>query len=149
MHRKTIVRHFVLSLLGASAFALAGAASGQSAWQPGRNVEIVVAQAPGGGIDRTARTIQRVLQERRLVTVPVLVVNKPGGGGVIAQNAVLQAPADGHHVHLTATPILTNEITGAASQGYRDFSHLAYLYDEFVAFAVRPGERHTRVQRQS
>lgn len=49
-------------------------------WTPTKPVELVVGVSPGGGIDRTARTIQRILQERRFVEVPVSVVNKPGGG---------------------------------------------------------------------
>ena len=117
---------------------LAAAAAHGAAWQPTKTVEIVVAQGPGGGMDRTARILQKILQEQRLVSVPVVVTNRTGGAGVIAQNAVLAVGADAHYVHLTATPIITNEITGVSATGYRSFTPLAYLYDEFVGFAVRP-----------
>lgn len=119
------------------ALVAAGAVHG-AAWQPTKNIEIVVAAAPGGGMDRTARMLQKVLQEQRLVSVPVIVQNRSGGAGVIAQNAVLAAGGDAHYLHLTATPIITNEITGITANGYRSFTPLAYLYDEFVGFAVRP-----------
>src|SRR6185295_17988929 len=62
------------------------AADAQSvAWKPARNVEIVVGVGPGGGIDRTARIVQKILQEQRLLDVTATVVNKPGGGSTIAQ----------------------------------------------------------------
>ena len=56
----------------------------QNAWKPERAVEIVVPTTPGGAIDGAARTIQRVAQANRLVGVPRVGVNKPGGGQTIA-----------------------------------------------------------------
>lgn len=120
-----------------TAFALA-AAPALANWQPTKNIEIVVAQGPGGGMDRTARVMQKIFQEQGLAKVPVVVANRTGGAGVIAQNAVLAVGSDAHYVHLTATPIITNEITGVSASGYRAFTPLAYLYDEYVGFAVRP-----------
>lgn len=55
-----------------------------SAWKPDKVVEIVVNTAPGNSPDKTARAIQKILQERRYVEVPITVANKPGGGGAIA-----------------------------------------------------------------
>lgn len=120
------------------ALSLAAAVPASANWQPTKNVEIVVAQGPGGGMDRTARMMQKIMQEQALVKVPVVVANRTGGAGVIAQNAVLSVGPDAHYLHVTATPILTNEITGVSSTGYRSFTPLAYLYDEYVGFAVRP-----------
>ena len=117
---------------------VAAATAHGAAWQPTKSVEIVVAAGPGGGMDRTARLVQKILQEQRLVSVPVVVSNRSGGAGVIAQNAVLGVGPDAHYLHLTATPIITNEITGVSANGYRSFTPLAYLYDEYVGFAVRP-----------
>jgi len=45
-------------------------------WKPTRPVEIVVGVTPGGGVDCTARAVQKIMQERELVDVPVTVVNK-------------------------------------------------------------------------
>jgi putative tricarboxylic transport membrane protein len=46
-------------------------------------LEILAAQAPGGGYDNTARGIQKALQEAKLVASPS-VYNVPGAGGTIA-----------------------------------------------------------------
>lgn len=71
------------TLFGAALLGLATAAQPQ-AWSPQKNVEIVVANSPGGSNDRTARQVESFLTKLRLVTVPLTVVNKPGGGGAIA-----------------------------------------------------------------
>jgi putative tricarboxylic transport membrane protein len=46
-------------------------------------LEILAAQAPGGGYDNTARGVQKALQEAKLVASPT-VYNVPGAGGTIA-----------------------------------------------------------------
>ena len=107
------------------------------AWKPSRNVEIIVGVAPGGGIDRTARLIQKILQDRRLIDVTASVVNKPGGGGTLAQAYLNQRAGDAHLWEITATSLLTNQITGKSALGYRDFTPVAMLYDEYLGFLVR------------
>jgi putative tricarboxylic transport membrane protein len=117
--------------------AAAPAAFAQSAWKPTRNVEIVVGVAPGGGIDRTARLIQKILQDDRSIGVTTTVVNKPGGGGAIAQSYLNQHGGDAHYFEITATSILTNHITGKSQHGHKDFTPIAMLYDEYLGFLVR------------
>lgn len=117
---------------------MAAAASAQSgAWKPVRNVEIVVGVGPGGGIDRTARFIQKLMQDQRLVEVPVAVVNKPGGGSTIAQAYVSQKAGDAHFLEISATSLLTNHITGKTTFSHRDFTPIAMLSDEYIGFLVR------------
>jgi putative tricarboxylic transport membrane protein len=113
------------------------AAFAQSTWKPTRNVEIVVGVAPGGGIDRTARLIQKILQDDRSIGVTTTVVNKPGGGGAIAQSYLNQHGGDAHYFEITATSILTNHITGKSQHGHKDFTPIAMLYDEYLGFLVR------------
>lgn len=109
----------------------------QEAWKPARNVEIVVGVAAGGGIDRTARLIQKIFQDERLIGVTATVVNKPGGGGSIAQAYLNQHAGNAHYFEITATSILTNHITGKSQHGHKDFTPIAMLYDEYLGFLVR------------
>lgn len=109
----------------------------QDAWKPARNVEIVVGVAAGGGIDRTARLIQKIFQDERLIGVTATVVNKPGGGGSIAQAYLNQHAGDAHYFEITATSILTNHITGKSQHGHKNFTPIAMLYDEYLGFLVR------------
>ena len=50
------------------------------AWEPERFVELVVPSGPSGGNDKAARTLQKILQGQALISTPINVVNKPGGG---------------------------------------------------------------------
>jgi len=108
-----------------------------AAWKPARNVEIIVGVGPGGGIDRTARVLQKILQDQRLMEVTVTVVNKPGGGGAIAQTYLNQRAGDAHYWEITATSLLTNHITGKSQYGHKDFTPIAMLSDEYIGFLVR------------
>ncbi|NBR27682.1 MAG: tripartite tricarboxylate transporter substrate binding protein, partial [Betaproteobacteria bacterium] len=59
----------------------AGVFAASAEWKPEKPIEIIVGTGVGGGQDKSARTVQRILQEKKLVEQPVTVVNKPGGGG--------------------------------------------------------------------
>ena len=61
---------------------------------PTRPVRIIAATAPGGAPDILARLIGQWLAER--LGQPFVVENRPGGGGNIAIEAVVKAPADGY-----------------------------------------------------
>ena len=107
-----------------------------TAWTPTRPVELIVGVSPGGGVDRTARTIQKIIQDKRLLEVPLNVVNKPGGGGTIAQVYMSQRAGDAHYFEITATSLLTNHIIGRTPSGHRDYTPVVMLYDEYLGFAV-------------
>jgi tripartite-type tricarboxylate transporter receptor subunit TctC len=63
---------------------------------PNKPVQIVVAYPPGGGGDTTARLVVNKVAE--ILGQSVVVVNKPGGNGVIGVNSVKGAPADGYTI---------------------------------------------------
>jgi putative tricarboxylic transport membrane protein len=132
MARTFIKYASVLSLVLIAAPALAQSGT----WAPSKPVELIVGVSPGGGIDRTARTIQKIVQDKRLVDAPLNVVNKPGGGGTIAQAYLSQRAGDAHHFEITATSLLTNHITGRTPAGHRDYTPVVMLYDEYLGFAV-------------
>lgn len=124
-------------IIGALVLAYGPASGAQSLWKPSRSIEIIVGVSPGGGVDRTARTLQKVLQDHRLLDVSSAVVNKPGGGGVLAQSYLNQHAGDAHFVEVSATSLLTNHITGKTANAWTDFTPLAMLYDEYIGFAVK------------
>ena len=117
-------------LLTSSASALA------QAWSPQRTVEIVVGSAPGGSNDKTARQVERILIEKRIVSTPLTVVNKPGGGSTIAFNYVNQHAGDAHYLMVGTTALLFNHIVGNSKLSYQDFTPIASLFNDYVVFAV-------------
>lgn len=107
-----------------------------SVWEPERFVELVVPTGPAGGNDKAARTIQKIIQGQALISVPVNVVNKPGGGGAVAFTYLNQRPGDARSVSVIPVTLLTNHITGRNAFTYTDFTPIAQLYSEYIAFAV-------------
>ncbi|WP_165585367.1 tripartite tricarboxylate transporter substrate binding protein [Roseococcus sp. SYP-B2431] len=81
------LRSLVLLLLAVPGFAAA-----QSF--PDHPLRIVVPFAAGGATDVTARVLAEAMGAQ--LSQPVVVENRPGGGGVVGSEAVARAPADGH-----------------------------------------------------
>lgn len=116
----------------------AGSAQAQTAgWKPDRAVEIIVGTAPGAAPDKTARLIQRLWQTRGLYEGPVTVVNKPGGGNLIAWNYLNQHAGNGHYQMIGNFNVLISRAIGQSPYAHSDYTWIAMLFDEFFAVSVR------------
>ena len=73
---------------------------------PSRPVHLIVAYAPGGGTDVTARLMGQWLSER--LGQPFIIENKSGAGGNIGTEAAVHAPADGYTLFLISLANATN-----------------------------------------
>jgi putative tricarboxylic transport membrane protein len=128
---------FTFALRSIAATLILCAAGAHAAdWKPAQQVEVIVGTAPGSGSDATARLVQRLLQEKRLIEVPSTVLNKVGGGGVIAANYVAQHAGSGQHLFVTSPTLLTNHITGRTALIYSELTPLAQIGTEYVALTV-------------
>ena len=61
---------------------------------PSQPIRLIVYTSPGGLIDVTARRFAQLAQEH--ADHPFAVINRPGGGGIVAFEEALREPADGH-----------------------------------------------------
>ena len=118
----------MLSVFGSTATA--------QTWTPTKNVEIVVGSAPGGSNDKTGRSIEKLLNELKLVPTSLTVVNKPGGGGNIMFSYVNSHAGDAHYLMVGTTAMVTNHIVGSSKISYQDFTPIASLFNDYVVFAV-------------
>jgi tripartite-type tricarboxylate transporter receptor subunit TctC len=73
---------------------------------PSRPVKVIVTYPPGGGADVTARIVGQRLSE--LWKQPVLIENKPGGGGNVGADFVYHAQADGYTLLLVSASQVGN-----------------------------------------
>jgi tripartite-type tricarboxylate transporter receptor subunit TctC len=76
-----------------AALAIAGPALAQSQY-PSGPITVVIPLAPGDATDTAARAISEELS--RELKVPIIPVNKPGAGGALGTQQVVQAPKDGY-----------------------------------------------------
>jgi putative tricarboxylic transport membrane protein len=127
----------VFGVAGAVLTLLTSGALHAQAWKPAKPIEVIIGTSPGGPQDRLGRAIQRIVQEKKLVELPLNVVNRPGGGGAIAMAYLNTHPGDAHYVAVNAMTTLTNHITGKTSQGPADFTPLAIMGVEYVGLFVR------------
>lgn len=131
---------FYASLVLAMALFVAGAdrhAIAQKSWKPEKTVELIVGTPPASPNDVVARAIQKIVQDRKLVEVPVVVVNKPGGGLSISWSYLNQHPGNGHYLAMSALNLLSNHITGASPLRHTDVVPVAQLFSEYIVFSVR------------
>ena len=106
-------------------------------WVPERFVEIVAGSGAGGAQDRTARTMQKIWLERKIITVPVNVSNKPGGGGTLSLAYLNQQGGEGRHIAVGSPSFLLNHIAGTSQVSHTDITPLARLFGEYIVIAVR------------
>lgn len=117
-------------------FGCASVAASAQNWAPQKNVEIVVGSAPGGSNDNTARTLERIFSAYKLIPSTVTVVNKPGGGAMIANTYVSQRAKDPHYLLIAGSGIASNHIIGASPLTVEDFTPIASLVNDYAVYAV-------------
>jgi tripartite-type tricarboxylate transporter receptor subunit TctC len=119
--------------------ALAMPALAQAAWRATHAVRIIVPFPPGGATDMLARLVASGLGES--LGQPLVVENRPGANGVVATQALLGAPADGHALILATAD--THTVLPAANPRlpYKvaDFVPVSGMASVVFALAARPG----------
>ncbi len=123
-----------IAITCALAFGNAGVLA--QAWAPQKNVELVVPNPPGGSNDKTARTVERILVQNKMIPTSLTVVNRSGAGGTLAYTYVQQHAGDPHYLVVAGPALLTNHITGAAKLHHSDLTPVASLFDDYTVFAV-------------
>jgi tripartite-type tricarboxylate transporter receptor subunit TctC len=101
-----LLRRQFLKLAGAVAAAAALPRLASALDYPTRPVRIIAGFAAGGGVDITARLIGQWLTER--LGQSFVTENRPGAGGNIGTEAVVNAAADGYTLLLATVPNAVN-----------------------------------------
>jgi putative tricarboxylic transport membrane protein len=116
---------------------IAAPAYAQTGWKPSHPVMFIVPNAPGGTSDRAARTLQRIMQTHKLIDVPIVIANRPGGNGTLALTQLRTHPGDGHVVMIMNSIIMSAHIAGLTPYSHTEFTPLALLVDEYYGLNVR------------
>jgi tripartite-type tricarboxylate transporter receptor subunit TctC len=125
-------RHFHLL----AAAVLAAVAGPALAGYPDRPIEAIIPWPAGQELDILARAIVPVMS--RQLGVPMAVINRPGGGGVVGTAEATQAKADGHTILFNSIgPMLTQPLAGNAPYKVTDFDPIGIFNGSTFVVIVR------------
>lgn len=130
-HQAGVVAGFFLAAIAFDATAAT------SQWKPEQAIELVLGTAPGSGPDRSARLMQKIFQDGKYFSVPVVVANKPGAGGAVSGAYVHKAEGNGHYVLMAGKGLLTSDVMGRLTFSYAELTPLTHLMDEYIGIAVK------------
>jgi putative tricarboxylic transport membrane protein len=103
---------------------------------PEKALEFIAPAGAGGGWDTTIRTVAKTLQDTKLVSVPMPVTNKPGGGGGIALAYLEEKKGSDSIVTVYSPPLLLINLNGSTPLGYKNTTPLARLIADYACFVV-------------
>ena len=126
-----------LTVLALATCAMVAPVAGAADWKPEKGIELIVPTGPGSGVDNTARTLQAIMQANKLVEPQITVTNKAGGSYGVALNYLGQFAGDGHRLLVQTSTPLSALLTGQLKVNYFEFTPLANLITEPIAFIVR------------
>ena len=118
LKRSSITRIMFVSLL-AVGIAVASFGAAQAAY-PDRPITIIVPWGAGGGTDAVGRIFANLLEQD--LGVPVNVVNRTGGSGVVGHSAIINAKPDGYTIGIATVEVVMMHWVGLTELTYADFT---------------------------
>ncbi len=123
------------SLFAGAALLLAGVSAHAEDF-PSKPVHILVPYAAGGAVDALARTLGQSLA--KIWRQQPVIDNRPGAGGIVASQALTQAPADGYTLILVASGHPLNQFIypSLPYDTFKDFTAITEIASSPLAVVV-------------
>jgi tripartite-type tricarboxylate transporter receptor subunit TctC len=102
---------------------------------PERPITLIVPWGAGGGTDATGRILASMMEER--LGVPVSVVNRTGGSGVVGHSAIATATPDGYTIGVVTVEIGMMHWQGLTDLTYEDYTPIALYNADAAGLQVR------------
>lgn len=105
-----------------------------AAWQPRREITIIVPWSPGGATDIMARKLQPIIN--REFGVNTVVVNKEGGNSAVGLTELITSRPDGYTVGLASSTILSLIAQDQISWKSDRFTNICLISEDPMLLAV-------------
>ncbi|MGE6738843.1 Bug family tripartite tricarboxylate transporter substrate binding protein [Allorhizobium pseudoryzae] len=139
----SIKRRHALALAAGLAIGSLCSAPAFAEWPAGA-VTMIVPWGAGGGTDATARMIANLLQKQ--LGVPVPVVNRTGGSGVVGHSAIAEAAPDGSTIGIATLEIGTMHHLGLTALDYKAYTPIGLYNSDPAAVFVRADSQYKDMQ---
>ncbi len=144
MKKSVLVAAALAAVIAAPASVFAnGQQQGDGA--PKGNLEFIAPAGAGGGWDLTIRTVAKVLADTKLVSNPMPITNKPGGGGAVNLTYMQTKKGNEKMIVVYSPPILLINLNGSTPLGYKDTTPLARLITDYNVFAVNKTSKYQTI----
>ncbi len=149
--KKRMPGMLVLLMILAAGARIAGCARQQvaetEAVYPREAVEMIAPAGPGSGYDLAARSISQCLLKTGLVTVPLPVTNKPGGGGVRSLEYLNENAGRDDIISVFSPPLCLINLNGSTGLNYKESTTpIGKLMVDYGCFAVRADSPYENLQ---
>ncbi|HHW01401.1 MAG TPA: tripartite tricarboxylate transporter substrate binding protein [Thermoanaerobacterales bacterium] len=104
---------------------------------PEKPISLVVWGSPGGGSDVFGRTLAKAAEP--ILGKPIVVENKPGGGGATAMAYLASQKPDGYTLLAVTTNYVLTPLTKNTPNTYKDFDPIIMIGRDATMTAVRAG----------
>lgn len=132
------MKRVLLFVLVAISLMLSACGGAPASNYPDQAIEIIAPANPGGGWDTLARTIQLSLETEKLVSQPLSVTNKPGGGGGVGLAYMAAQKGNDYTLVVYSPPLIINAINGTfEGKSYKDLTPLAKLITDYQIIVVK------------
>jgi len=129
----SVLRAASIAAVGAGLIGAAAPTLAQQNWQPTKTVEFIVPAGTGGGADQMARFIDGIVKKHKLMSQPMVVVNKGGGAGAEGFLDLKGAKGDPHKIIITLSNLFTTPLATGVPFNWKDLTPVSMMaLDQFV-----------------
>jgi putative tricarboxylic transport membrane protein len=118
----------------------------QTASYPTKSIELVVPFSAGGGSDIMARSLVKVITDKKLSSQPLVVNNKPGGSGSIGYAYTAEKKGDPYAIATVSSSFYTAPIIGQSPVSYKNFTPICGLAMDTLLLVVREDSKYKSVK---
>ncbi|HZM47723.1 MAG TPA: tripartite tricarboxylate transporter substrate binding protein [Burkholderiales bacterium] len=104
---------------------------------PSRPIDLISPTGAGGGSDLVARMVAEIVAKEKLLPQPMIVQNKPGGGGAVGLTYAAGKKGDPYTILLTGTTLISVPVRTGLDVGLDKFQPIAAIGFDLNSLAVR------------